>query len=261
MYRAELEEVMMSGKKKKKAPTDEDNTLMTIAAVVNKSAYWSALYSDFTANKNTLAEHLPVIANAMQCIANAPSPFERLSSVSPALAALAKLETGIGEDLASSFRAHLTKLARESVQAAERSLSVQGSEAATLAKRLENGVVLARVIDECVMALPALRPRVHESKVAVSLMIAEMQAQSAGHGFSAVLKSASMKEEVVMADIAHLREPLDVCFSQLDGDQDDQDNKLYELQADVDIVLDKVMVAAASEKDIGNAHSFAEMLV
>lgn len=144
MYRAELEEVMTSGKKKTKPPTDEDNALMTIAAAVNKSAFWRALYSDFTANKNKLAEHLPAIANAMECIANAPSPFERLAFVSPALAALARLETDIGEDLASSFRADLMKLAMESVQAAERSLSAQGLEAATLAKRLENGVVLAR---------------------------------------------------------------------------------------------------------------------
>lgn len=113
------------------------------------------------------------------------------------------------------------------------------------------------VIEKCALDLPSVRPQLHESKLAVSLMIAEMQSQSAGSGLAEVLKSIAEKAEFGLSDIHRLREPLDVYLSQFDDGGEDHK---HEFEGNINMVLDKMLAAAALQTDVQSAHSFSEVM-
>lgn len=197
-YKAALEEVMSTSKKRKCA-TNECH-FAAIASAIRKSAYYSESYEFFAKHKNKLAHHIPIMnqllaeLKAVQDVANKPD------KISEALDALQRLEADLPPEVTQPFKADLgpalVQVAQEAVKALE---GLHGS----MEEKKACAAAFEKMLDTSMQRLAQVRPLLHPLHAKVLAFLGTLHRENATENFhkqaQVFLQSESSAFEIKLA--------------------------------------------------------------
>ena len=178
-FKAELEEVMASLKRRRQGGGHESN-FGAIESAIQKNAFYSGLQEDFAKNKNKLAQHIPTMKRLSADLGSVRDIFDKPSKILEALDALQQIEADLPAEAVKPFRDNLGQAV---VQVAEEGLKAIQEFKGSLATKRARAEALEQMVDKSVQRIAQVRPALHPLHTQVSTFLADMSRESASEIF------------------------------------------------------------------------------